>query len=124
MISLESTVVPTGGETLVLSGFTGRNRTNCTEENLGVPTLKRPFVERYGLIIERTLVDSKNAMIYSRIYNPREENVKIYRHTHITLFTPNDNVWQVFELRTSLITDIPEHLRDVFTKGYKHLDKT
>lgn len=80
-------------------------------------------MERYGLIIERTLVDSKNAMIYSRIYNPREENVKIYRHTHITLFTPNDNVWQVFELRTSksnkeqievnesLITDIPEHLR-------------
>lgn len=87
MISLESTVVPTGGETLVLSGFTGRNRTN-TEENLGVPTLKRPFVERYGLIIERTLDDSKNAMIYTRIYNPREENVKIYRHTHITLFTP------------------------------------
>lgn len=135
MISLESTVVPTGGESLVLSGFTGRNRTN-TEENLGVPTLKRPFVERYGLIIERTLVDSKNAMIYTRIYNPREENVKIYRHTHIALLTPNDIVWQVFELRTSksnkeqvevnesLITDIPEHLRDVFTKGYKHLDKT
>lgn len=135
MISLESTDVPTGGEALVLSGFTGRNRTNAGE-NFGVTTLKRPFMERYGLVIERTLVDSKNAAINTRIFNPREEDVKIYRHTHIALFTPNDNVWQVFELRTSksskeqvevndsLITDIPEHLQDVFTKGCEHLNKT
>lgn len=100
MISLESTDVPTGGEALVLSGFTGRNRTNAGE-NFGVTTLKRPFMERYGLVIERTLVDSKNAAINTRIFYPREEDVKISRHTHITLFTPNDNVWQVFELRTS-----------------------
>lgn len=135
MISLESTDVPTGGEALVLSGFTGRNRTNAGE-NFGVTTLKRPFMERYGLVIERTLFDSKNAAINTRIFYPREEDVKISRHTHITLFTPNDNVWQVFELQTSksnkeqvevndsLITDIPEQLREVFTKGCEHLDKT
>lgn len=35
LISLESTVVPTGGETLVLSGFTGRNRTNTEEKPRG-----------------------------------------------------------------------------------------
>lgn len=83
-----------------------------------------------------TLVDSKNAVIYTRIFNPKEEDVKIYRHTHIALFTPIYKVGPVFELRTSnsnieqvevtdsLVTDIPGHLRDVFTKGCEHLNET
>lgn len=135
VIALESTVVPAGGEALVPSGLTGRNRTN-SGEYLGVLTPERPFMERYGLAIARTLVDLKNAVIYTRIFNPKEEDEKIYRHTHIAFFTPIYKVGPVFELRTSnsnieqvevsdsLITDIPEYLRDVFTKGCEHLNET
>lgn len=62
--------------------------------------------------------------------------MKIYRHTHIALFTPIYKVGPVFELRTSysnieqvevtdsLVTDIPGHLRDMFTKGCEHLNET
>lgn len=35
-------------------------------------------MERYWLAITRALVDSKNAVIYTRIFNRTEENVKIY----------------------------------------------
>lgn len=77
VIALESTVVPAGGKALVPSGLTGRNRTN-SGEYLGVLTPERLFMERYGLAIARTLVDSKNAVIYTRIFNPKEEDVKIY----------------------------------------------
>lgn len=88
-------------------------------------------MERYGFSIARILVDSKNALIYTRIFNPKEEDVTIYRHTHIALFTPIYKVGPVFELRTSnsnieqvvLGTDIPEHLRDVFTKECEHLNE-
>lgn len=95
VIALESTVVPAGGEALVPSGLTGCSRTN-SGEYLGVLTPERPFMERYGLAIARTLVDSKNAVIYTRIFNPKEEDVKIYRHTHIALFTP---IYKVGRLR-------------------------
>lgn len=86
VIALESTVVPAGGEALVPSGLTGRNRTN-SGKYLGVLTPERPLMERYGLAIARTLVDSK-MVTYTRIFNPKEQDVKIYRHTHIALFTP------------------------------------
>lgn len=35
-------------------------------------------MKRYGLALARTLIDSKNAVIYTRIFNPKEEDVKIY----------------------------------------------
>lgn len=85
LILLELIVVLIGGEILVFFGFIGCNRMNI-EENFGVFMFKRFFVEWYGLIIERILVDFKNVMIYSRIYNFREENVKIYWYMYIILF--------------------------------------
>lgn len=75
-------------------------------------------------------------MIYTRIFYPKEAYVNIYRHTHIALFTPIYKVGPVVELRTSnsnieqvevidsLITDIPVHLRYVFTKECEHLNET
>lgn len=132
VIALESTFIPTGGEALVLSG---RNRTN-SGEYLGVLTPERPFIEQCGLAIASALVDSKNPVIYTRIFNLNEEDVKIYRYTHIALFTPIYKVGPVFELQTSnrnveqvevtdsLITDIPDHLRDVFINGCEHFNET
>lgn len=52
-------------------------RTN-SGEYLEFLTPERPFMERYWLAITRALVDSKNAVIYTRIFNRTEENVKIY----------------------------------------------
>lgn len=71
MIALESTVVPAGGEALVPSGLTGRNRTH-SGEYLGVLTPEIPFMDSYGLAIARALVDSKNSVIYTRIFNPKD----------------------------------------------------
>jgi hypothetical protein len=49
---------------------------------------ERPFMERYGLALAKTLVHAANDVVYARVFNPGTSDVTVYKHAHIALFTP------------------------------------
>lgn len=72
--------------------------------------------------------------MYARMYNPGHIDVRVYKHTHMALFTPVAQVGPIInmeELHSLSEVDIdaymssveiPEHLRPMFDEGCKYLD--
>ena len=131
VIALENMLVSAGHEAIIKSGVT--NRAGITEESslIGILTPERPFLEKYGLAIARTLVDAANGVVYTRVFNPGPNDVVVYKHTHMALFTPVSRIGHTFNLNKSkdpvlqvnvapisnMAATIPEHLNAVLEKG-------
>lgn len=137
VIALETVRVPSGHEAVIRSGLTNRRNGHLVSNSLGILTPERPFMERHGLAIARTLVDAANDIVYTRVYNPGPLDVQVYKHTHMALFTPASRIGPTLDLRRSGREDgfgvleigetdvgnMPEHVVPVFEKGCKHLNE-
>lgn len=134
VIALETVLVPAGHEAVIQSGLTGRAHHSGTS-SLGILTPERPFLERLGLALARTLVDSTNGVVYARVFNPGPSDIRVYKHTHIALFTPVCKVGPVLHMDklqdlceveidpSKNVKEVPEHLSQTFEKGCINLNE-
>ncbi|CAC5379235.1 unnamed protein product [Mytilus coruscus] len=98
VIALETVMVPSGHEAVIKSGLTARKSSHSVSSSVGVLTPERPFLERYGLALAKTLVDTANATVYARVYNPGPSDVTVYKHTHMAIFTPVQRIGPTLKL--------------------------
>jgi hypothetical protein len=135
VIVLATILVPGGHEAVIKSGLSNRTGITDTESFVGVLTPERSFLEKYGLAIAKTLVDAANEVLFTRVFNPGHTDVRVYRHTHIALFTPVSRVGPTVILnncepdrayhvdKISMKNDaVPEHLQSLVKTGCRHLD--
>ncbi|CAC5370885.1 unnamed protein product [Mytilus coruscus] len=134
VIALETVMVPGGHEAIIRSGLTNRAKFRRSPSSLGILTPERPFLERHGLALAKTLEDAANEIVFARVYHPGSTEVRVYKHTHIALFTPvckvgpvlNMNLLDVLEFGEEDISRsfgaLPEHLYSMFGKSCEHLD--
>ncbi|CAG2235002.1 unnamed protein product [Mytilus edulis] len=128
-------MVPPRHEAIIKSGLTNKAKYRSVSSSLGILTPERPFLERLGLALAKTLVDSADGVVYTRVYNPGSSDVIVYRHTHLALFTPVCRVGPVIDMNemsnicevevdaTRSTGNIPEHLRPMFEIGCRNLDE-
>ena len=131
VIALETVLVPAKHEAIIKSGLCTRTR---GQSHLGILTPERPFMERHGLALAKTLVDATKEVVYARVYNPGTEDVRVYKHTHMAIFTPVCRVGPVVNLRVHSEEEnveevsieekgeLPEYMLPVFEKGCENLD--
>jgi len=135
VIALETILVPGGHAAVIKSGLSNRINITDTESFVGVLTPERSFLKKYGLAIAKALVDAANDVLLVRVFNPRHTDVRVYKHTHIALFTPVSRVGPTVILnncepdrayhvdKISMKNEaVPEHLQSIFKTGYRHLD--
>ena len=133
VVALETVMVPAGHEPVIKSGFTNQSKIHSNSSSLGSLTPERPFMERYGLALAKTLVDAANEVVYARVFNPGTSDVMVYKHEHIALFTPVCRIGPVVSVQElSNVCEIeekkkgdtlPEHLRPMFERGCTNLDQ-
>ena len=133
MVALETVMVPAGHEAVIKSGLINQSKIHSNSSSLGILTPERPFMERYGLVLAKTLVDAANEVVYARVVNPGTSDVTVYRYAHIALFTPVCRIGPVVEFQelsnVCKIEEkkkgdtIPEHLRPMFERGCTNLDQ-
>ncbi|CAC5407655.1 unnamed protein product [Mytilus coruscus] len=135
VIALETVMVPPRHEAVIKSGLTNKAKYRSASSSLGILTPERPFLERLGLALAKTLVDSADGVVYTRVYNPGSSDVIVYRHTHLALFTPVCRVGPVIDMNemsnicevevdaSRSTGNIPEHLRPMFEIGCRNLDE-
>ena len=129
-------LVPSGHEAVIKTGLAGRGRGRGSSSSLGILTPERTFLERHGLALANTLVDVANDVVFARVYNPCSHEVRVYKHTHIAIFTPIARVGPSVRLEGLLVGDeidevtegdedmkIPEHMMSVYEKGCEHLNE-
>lgn len=135
VIALETVIVPSRHEAVVKSGLTHRKSNHSSSSSVGVLTPERPFLERHGLALAKTLVDTANATVYTRVYNPGPNDVTVYKHTHMAIFTPVQRIGPAIELDDVLMNNMgvgevstksnqqkmPEHMEAVYKRGCEHL---
>ena len=73
-------------------------------------------MEKYGLAIAKTLVDAATEGLLTGVFNPGHTGVRVYRHTHIALFTPVSGVGPTVILNNCE----PDR---AFKTGCRHLDE-
>ncbi|CAC5366083.1 unnamed protein product [Mytilus coruscus] len=131
-------MVPSGHEAVIKSGLTARKSSHSVSSSVGVLTPERPFLERYGLALAKTLVDTANATVYARVYNPGPSDVTVYKHTHMAIFTPVQRIGPTLKLEDGpgdsigvgeVVTaadgkEMPEHMISVYQKGCTHLTES
>ncbi|CAC5370891.1 unnamed protein product [Mytilus coruscus] len=134
VIALETVMVPAGHEAIIRSGLTNRAKFRRSPSSLGILTPERPFLERHGLALAKTLEDAANEIVFARVYNPGSTEVRVYKHTHIALFTPVCKVGPVLNMNLLDVLEVgeedtprssgalPEHLCSMFGKSCEHLD--
>jgi hypothetical protein len=116
VIVLETILVPGGHEAFIKSGLSNRTGITDTESFVGFLTPERSFLEMYGLAIAKTLVDAATEGLFTRVFNPGHTDVRVYRHTHIALFTPVSGVGPTVILNNCE----PDR---AFKTGCRHLDE-
>ena len=133
VIALETIMILAGHEAVIKSGLTNRRNGHINSSSLGILTPERPFMERYGLAIARTLVDAANEVVFTRLFNPGPSDVQVYKHTHMALFTPVCRIGPSLDLSIGIpgkdvdrveeidTTNLPEHIIPVFQKSCEHL---
>ncbi|CAC5377715.1 unnamed protein product [Mytilus coruscus] len=134
VIALETILVPVGHEAVIKSGLTNRTGITGKDSFVGILTPERSFLEKHSLAIAKTLVDATNKIIYTRLYNPGPVEVRVYKHTHMALFTQISRIGPTINLcqqnpvqhvnQVTVNTDtsiVPKHLQLVFEIGCKHL---
>ncbi|CAC5366515.1 unnamed protein product [Mytilus coruscus] len=131
VIALETFNVPVVHEAVIKSGLAVGKRRKSNADTHGILTPERTFLERHGLALAKTLVDSSNEVVLTRVCNPGPTEVRVYKHTHMAIFTPVCCIEPVVNLSTSLakeeavdevfrgehVTDSPEHMALVFEKA-------
>ncbi|CAC5405910.1 unnamed protein product [Mytilus coruscus] len=128
VVALQTILVPAGHEAIVKSSVVNKLDSPCKQSFLGILTPEKLFMQKFGLAIARTLVDSNQSVIFTRVFNPGSSDVIIYQNTHMALFTPIDKVGPVLNLnvdvpicRVSEISEdtclLPEYLTDVYERG-------
>ncbi|VDI03210.1 Hypothetical predicted protein [Mytilus galloprovincialis] len=90
VVALQTILVPAGHEAIVKSSVVNKLSSPCKQSFLGILTPEKLFMEKFGLAIARTLVDSNQSVIFTRVFNPGSSDVTIYQNTHMALFTPID----------------------------------
>lgn len=130
VIALETVLVPARHEAIIKSGLITRTR---GQSSLGILTPERPFMERHGLALAKTLVDAANEVVFARVYNPGAGDVRVYKHTHIAIFTPVCRVGPSSNIRVPTQEEdsveevsnekkrLPEHMIDVYKRGCENL---
>ena len=134
VITLETIIVPSGHEAVIKSGLTALKSSHCSSSSAGLLTPERPFLERHGLALAKTLVDVANATVYARVYNPGPNDVTVHKHTHMAMYTPVQRVGPTVDLEevhtdgigVGEVTpvksrqDVPEHMIPIYQKGCVH----
>jgi hypothetical protein len=135
VVALETVMVPAGHEAVIKSGLTNQSKIHSNYSSLSILTSERPFMERYGLALAKTLVDAANEVVYARVFNPGTSDVTVYKHAHIALFTPVcrirpvgpvvdvQELSNVCGIEKKKGDTIPEHLRPMFERGCTTLDQ-
>ena len=134
VVALETVLVPARHEAIIKAGLASRTR---GQDSLGILTPERPFMERHGLALAKTLVDAAKEVVFTRVYNPGSSDVTVYKHTHMAIFTPVCRVGPIVNLRVPVSGDgsidevsldkdgdLPAHILPVFDKGCENLDDT
>ena len=88
IIALETVRVPAGHEAVIKSGLSSQRSSWAQANQVGILTPEKRFMEKCHLAIARTLVDLTGSVVYTRVFNPGFEDVTVYKHTHMALFTP------------------------------------
>ena len=55
VVALETVMIPAGHEAVIKSGLTNQCKIHSNSSFLGILTPERPFMERYGLALAKTL---------------------------------------------------------------------
>lgn len=137
VIALETVMVPSGHEAVIKSGLTARNRSHSISSSVGVLTPARSFLERYGLALAKTLVDTANATVYAKVYNLGPSDVTVYKHTDMAICTPVQRIGPTLKLEDGpgdsigvgeVVTaadgkEMPEHMIPVYQKRMYSSDR-
>ena len=134
-VTTETCFIPAGHESICDIKIKYRGQVfDGSDDNLGILTPERKFVQSHGLAVARTLVDTSSSAVFARILNPGETTVKINKGTPVALLSKITEVGQSFdfnqddEIRTQTNSDdirveIPDHLKQMFEQGCQNLSK-
>ena len=135
MVTTETCFIPAGHESICDIKIKYRGQVfDGSDDNLGILTPERKFVQSKDLAVAWTLVDTSNSAVFARILNPGETTVKINKGTPVALLSKITEVGQSFdfnqdnEIRAQTNSDdirveISDHLKQMFEQGCHNLSK-
>ena len=105
-----------------------------SDDNLGILTPERKFVQSHGLAVAGTHVDTSNSVVFARILNSGETTVKINKATPVALLSKITEVGQSFDFHqddeiraqtnsVDIRVEIPDHLKQMFEQGCQNVTK-
>ena len=136
VIAMETIEIPARHEVVVKAKLT-RNICDKDSENVfGVLCPDSNFMKKYRLAVARVLVNASQKHFYSRIFNPCDSDVILYKGSHIGLFVPAEKiidqeelleescVCHVQEKDKDVSRQIPAYMIDMYKKGIENLTES
>jgi hypothetical protein len=79
-----------------------------------------------GLLVAKSLVDSSRREVPLRIMNLTKETQILHRNTSVAVGEPVTSIRPPVEDQSpsSSISELPEHLNDLYSRSIKHLNKS
>ncbi|CAG2185648.1 unnamed protein product [Mytilus edulis] len=135
VIAMETIDIPARHEIIVKAKLTREVNAENNSEVFGILCPDSSFMRKYGLAIGRVLVNASRSHIYSRILNPCDTDVILYKGTHIGLFVPaqkilsdiglmeEETVCNVREMDTDP-QEIPQYMAEMYSNGRENLTES
>ncbi|CAC5364627.1 unnamed protein product [Mytilus coruscus] len=132
VIAMETIDIPPRHEIIVKAKLTRKVYAEDNSEVFGILCPDSNSMRKYGLSLGRVLVNASRSHIYSRILNPCDTDIILYKGTHIGLFVPakkivSDNrlmeegtVCNVPEMDTDQ-QQIPQYMAEMYSDGRENL---
>ncbi|CAG2214814.1 Beta-1,4-galactosyltransferase 4,Beta-1,4-N-acetylgalactosaminyltransferase bre-4,Beta-1,4-galactosyltransferase 2,Beta-1,4-galactosyltransferase 5,Beta-1,4-galactosyltransferase 1,Beta-1,4-galactosyltransferase 3,Beta-1,4-galactosyltransferase 6 [Mytilus edulis] len=135
VIAMETIDIPARHEIIVKAKLTREVNAENNSEVFGILCPDSSFMRKYGLAIGRVLVNASRSHIYSRILNPCDTDIILYKGTHIGLFVPaqkivsdiglmeEETVCNVREMDTDP-QEIPQYMAEMYSNGRENLTES
>ena len=136
VVAMETVMVPSKHEIVVKSRLT-RNVSNQESGDIfGVLSPDSNFMKKYGLALGRVLVNASNRHFYSRLFNPCDSDVILYKGSHIGLFIPIQEVIDPTEMEDKNFVchieekdkvssvQLPEYMTNMYEMGTENLTES
>ncbi|CAG2220799.1 unnamed protein product [Mytilus edulis] len=135
VIAMETIDIPARHEIIVKAKLTREVYAENNSEVFGILCPDSNFMRKYGLAIGRVLVNASRSHIYSRILNPCDTDIILYKGTHIGLFVPaqkivsdiglmeEETVCNVREMDTDP-QEIPQYMAEMYSNGRENLTES
>ncbi|CAC5364645.1 unnamed protein product [Mytilus coruscus] len=92
VIAIETIDIPVRHEIILKAKLTRKVYATDNSEMFGILCPDSNFMRKYGLAVRRVLVNASRSQIYSRILNPCDTDIILYKGTHIRWFVPAQKI--------------------------------